>query len=74
VRYGAKIAVQEVLSQSSYLSANDPRLHFGTGDCATVDVEVRWPLGAVEKFPGVSVNQLIQVTEGSGITKTQRFG
>ena len=31
VRYGGKTQVQEVLSQSSYLSVNDPRLHFGLG-------------------------------------------
>ena len=31
VRYGDKIQVQEVLSQSSYLSMNDSRLHFGLG-------------------------------------------
>jgi hypothetical protein len=74
VRYGTKIAVQEVLSQSSYLSASDPRLHFGLGDCAKVDLEVRWPLGAVETFRGISVNRLIHVTEGAGITHTQSFG
>ncbi len=74
MRYDAKTAVQEVLSQSSYLSANDPRLHFGTGDCTTVDVEVRWPLGATETFRAVPVNRLIHVTEGSGITHTQKFG
>jgi hypothetical protein len=32
IRYGNKIQAQQLLSQSSYLSANDPRLHFGLGD------------------------------------------
>ena len=34
VRYGDKIQAQEVLSQSSYLSVNDSRLHFGLGPAA----------------------------------------
>jgi hypothetical protein len=38
-----------------------------------VDLEIRWPLGQVEKLSGVAVNQLIHVTEGSGITRTERF-
>src|SRR5271156_944997 len=31
VHYGGKTQAQSVLSQSSYFSANDPRLHFGLG-------------------------------------------
>jgi hypothetical protein len=30
---------QAVLSQSSYYSANDPRLHFGLGSYTSVDLE-----------------------------------
>jgi enediyne biosynthesis protein E4 len=69
VRYGDKVQTKEVLSQSSYLSANDPRLHFGLGSVLTVDVEVRWPLGGTEKFSNVAVDQLIHITEGSGIER-----
>jgi len=74
VRYGEKVQVREVLSQSSYLSANDPRQHFGLGTATTADVEVRWPLGLVEKFTNVAANQLIFLTEGSGISRVQKFG
>ena len=74
VRYGGQIQAQEVLSQSSYLSVNDSRLHFGLGPAAVADVEVRWPLGRIEKFAGVAADQLIHVKEGSGITRTERFG
>ncbi len=69
VRYGGKIQVQEVLSQSSYLSSNDPRLHFGLGEAAAADIEVRWPLGRVEKFVGVAADRLVYIKEGSGITR-----
>jgi hypothetical protein len=63
-----------LLSQSSYLSVNDSRLHFGLGPAATVEIAARWPLGLVEKFPQVAADQLVFLTEGSGITRTQRFG
>ena len=74
VRYGGKTQLQEVLSQSSYLSVNDPRLHFGLGRVETVDIEVRWPAGGVEKFSGVAAGQLVSIKEGSGIVRTEKFG
>jgi enediyne biosynthesis protein E4 len=74
VRYGDKVQAKEVLGQSSYLSVNDPRLHFGLGRAAKADIDIRWPLGATEKLSNVAANQLIYVTEGSGITRTQKFG
>ena len=69
-----QIQAKEVLSQSSYLSVNDPRLHFGLGSAAIADVDIRWPLGGTEKLSNVAADQLIYVTEGSGITRTQKFG
>jgi len=73
VQYGDKIQAQEVLSQSSYLSVNDPRLHFGLGVAKAVDIEVRWPLGGVEKFTGVAADRLVHITEGAGIVRTQEL-
>jgi hypothetical protein len=73
VRYGGKVQAQEVLAQSSYLSVNDRRLHFGLGAVSKVDIEVRWPAGGVEKFAGVEADRLVQVREGAGITKAQKF-
>jgi hypothetical protein len=73
VHYGDKIQVQEVLSQSSYLSVNDSRLHFGLGPVAVADVEIRWPLGRIERLAKVNADQLIWVKEGSGITRAERF-
>jgi hypothetical protein len=74
VRYGDSVQAQEVLGQSSYLSVNDSRLHFGLGPVAEVDIEVRWPLGQVEKLAKVEADRLIYITEGSGITRTEKFG
>jgi hypothetical protein len=73
VQYGGHVQAQEVLSQSSYLSVNDRRLHFGLGPVRAVDVEVRWPLGQIEKLTQVAADQLITVTEGSGITQAQEM-
>lgn len=72
VRSGGKPQAKEVLGQSSYLSVNDRRLHYGLGDAKTADIEVRWPLGLVEKFAGVSVDQIIHITEGKGITRCEK--
>src|SRR5271156_305008 len=69
VRYGGKMQAQEVMSQSSYVSANDPRLHFGLGVEKTADIDVRWPLGATDSFKNVAAGQLATIREGSDSAK-----
>jgi enediyne biosynthesis protein E4 len=66
-RYGAKVQAQSVLSQSSFYSSNDPRLHFGLGSFTTVDLSVYWPNGLRESFKHVAANQLITLREGVGL-------
>ena len=68
LRYGGRVQVQEVLSQSSYLSVNDRRLHFGLGAVRTADVDIRWPSGARQTFAKVEANYLLLVNETGGIT------
>jgi len=59
-----------VLSQASYISHNDLRLHFGLGTQQRVDrITVHWPSGAVEQFPGGLVDRLVLLVEGSGETR-----
>jgi hypothetical protein len=72
--YGGKVQAQEVLSQASFYSVNDMRLHFGLGPVEQVDLEIRWPNGAKESLSKVAADQLITVREGSGIVKSERFG
>ena len=72
-RYGDRRQVQEVLSQSSYYSVNDQRLHFGLGSQKKADVEIRWPNGVRQTLQGVSAGQLITVREGVGIVKSDPF-
>ena len=56
-----------VLSQSSYVSHNDLRVHFGLGESDGVErIVVRWPDGGEETFPGVAGRQDWLLVEGSG--------
>jgi enediyne biosynthesis protein E4 len=67
LHYGAKKQAQEVMSQSSFYSSNDPRLHFGLGAETTADIEVRWPSGLQEKFKAVAADHLVVIKEGAGM-------
>src|SRR5690606_28519200 len=56
-----------LLGQSSFLSQNERRLHFGLGSAAKVDkVIVRWPAGAPETFPGGPAGATLHWTQGAG--------
>ena len=53
---------------SSYMSASDPRLHFGLGKRKTIEsVIITWPSGQVDKLAKVALDQCIAVKEGVGI-------
>ena len=72
-RYGGRTQVQEVHSQSSFLSASDPRLHFGLGSETKVDLEVYWPLGSIERYASLVTDRLVTIREGEGIVKGRSF-
>ena len=72
---GARVAVitgnveqlDEVRAGGSYLSTSDPRLHFGLGSAAAFDrIEVLWPSGLFEQFPGGLGDRFVSLVEGSG--------
>jgi hypothetical protein len=73
VRYGEHVQAQQVMSQTSYLSANDPRLHFGLGAESTAGVEVHWPSGSAEDYKALRANQLVTIREGAGVVKGRPF-
>jgi hypothetical protein len=53
-----------VRNGGSYLSRNDPRLHFGLGACAKVDrVTITWPRGAVQVLNQLNLNRYTTVEE-----------
>ncbi len=71
-KYGKKIQAQEVLSQSSFYSASDPRLHFGLGGETSADLAIRWPSGMRQTLKGVEANQIVTIEEGTGIVMNQK--
>jgi hypothetical protein len=73
--YGAEVRVQagsrtllRLLSPGqSYLCSHDPQLHFGLGAAECVDrIEVHWPDGSREAFPGRAADQVVELRKGQG--------
>ena len=53
--------VREARAGGSYLSSEDPRLHFGLGDATRVrEVVVRYPGGAVTRLADVGADRLVR--------------
>ena len=51
-----------MLSQSSYYSHDDLRLHFGLGAASRVDeIEVRWPSGKVQTVKDVDARRVVKI-------------
>ena len=73
VTYGERRQAQAMLAQSSYLSVNDRRLHFGLGPETKANIEIRWPNGRQEKIEEVAADQLVIVREGAGIVRKKNF-
>jgi enediyne biosynthesis protein E4 len=66
VQSAGRRQAQPVLSQSSFLSASDLRLHFGLANATTAEVIVRWPTGVREKFAVPGVDRVLHLVEGAG--------
>ena len=70
VTVGERRQVQAVLSQTSYYSHDDLRLHFGLGDKLKADrVEVFWPNGQTDTLKDVKADQVLKVREGETLKK-----
>jgi enediyne biosynthesis protein E4 len=70
---GARVEIQScgkkqfetLRNGDSYLSHNDPRIHFGLGTCGQIDVAtIRWPSGGVQRMTDLAVNRYVTVEEG----------
>jgi hypothetical protein len=73
--YGAEIIVQAggrrwwrlVQPAYSYASSNDPRIQVGLAAAIMVDsIQVRWPDGMEEMFPGGPADRYVTLRRGSG--------
>ena len=64
--------VEQAKGGMSYMSASDPRIHFGLGRRAKITtLEITWPSGQVDRLTNVPINQIITVKEGAGIIPRQ---
>jgi len=60
--------VEQAKGGMSYMSASDPRIHFGLGKRTKIEsLEISWPSGQVDKLNNVAIDQIIAVKEGVGI-------
>jgi len=65
VSSGGSRQARAVLSQTSYYSHDDLRLHFGLGLAGRADqVEVRWPSGGVDVLTDVAGRRVVTIEEG----------
>jgi hypothetical protein len=69
VTAGGRRRLKEKFGGSSFESSNDPRLHLGLGEVSRVEaIQVRWPSGVLEKFPGGAADRNLTLVEGEGQT------
>jgi enediyne biosynthesis protein E4 len=71
VTSASRSQIEEIKAGSSYLSTNDPRLHFGlAGDSVMDKVEIRWPNGGGETLRNIPADAIYTIVEGQGIKGT----
>jgi predicted xylose isomerase-like sugar epimerase len=69
---GKLVQTSEVRAGGSYLSSNDPRLHFGlAGETRISQVQIRWPMGEKEILKDIPADFIYTITEDKGITDKQ---
>ena len=74
VTAGDLVQFNEVRGGGSYLSQNDPRLHFGLGARATIDkVVIQWPSGAREELGRLDADFIYTIVEGAGVQQRTPF-
>ena len=65
---GGIVQVDQAKGGTSYMSASDPRIHFGLGQRNKIDsLQITWPSGQVDKLTNVPVDTIIAVKEGTGM-------
>ena len=65
---GGFVRIEQSKGGTSYMSASDPRIHFGLGKRTKIDsLVITWPSGQVDKLVNVPVDQIIAIKEGVGV-------
>jgi hypothetical protein len=64
------VHLEQAKGGMSYMSASDPRIHFGLGKRTKIDsLEITWPSGQIDKLTSAPLDQIIAVKEGTGIVQ-----
>ena len=64
VEAGGRTLTRQCQSGGSYMSASDPRVHFGLGSPSRVDrLTVRWPSGRSTSLSGIQADRYVTITE-----------
>jgi hypothetical protein len=59
--------VRQLKPASGYMSADEPIVHFGLGEAATIRrLAVQWPSSLVQKFENLAADKFYTITEPSG--------
>jgi hypothetical protein len=67
IRATDKQWIRRIQSDGSYQSASSPTAHFGLGQRMKVDgIDILWPDGSRESFPGGEANRVIECRRGEG--------
>jgi enediyne biosynthesis protein E4 len=62
------VHVEQAKGGMSYMSASDPRIHFGLGKRTRIEsLVITWPSGHVDKLTDVPIDRIVAVKEGAGI-------
>jgi hypothetical protein len=65
---GGVSRVEQAKGGMSYMSASEPRIHFGLGTRSKIDaLEITWPSGQVDRLTNFPVDRIIALQEGKGI-------
>lgn len=63
-KVGERVWTAELSPASSYLSSSDMRIHWGLGDCSSLDsITIRWPSGAKQTLTNIAADQILRVAE-----------
>jgi len=65
---GGVVHVEQSKGGTSYMSASDPRIHFGLGKRTKIDsLQITWPSGQIDKLTNLPIDSIVAVKEGVGI-------
>jgi hypothetical protein len=66
VKVNGRSSTRALMSQSSYYSHDDVRVHFGLGTSAVAEsIVIRWPSGTVQSLSDTAGDRLVRIRESS---------